>query len=166
MKKPIIIAIAGGTASAKTTIAKELEEVIRETQSVVRLALDNYYMEEAQAKEQFKSKIVNWDDPRTIDWDRIVGDLDKLASGQSISFVPFNHENNKYMGDPITFEPADAIIVEGIFALTRDDIIKRADIRIYVSADADVRLIRKTKNKNKMKLNQLLKLNKLTNPKK
>ena len=59
MTKPIIIAIAGGTASGKTTIAKNLEEVIREHKSVVRLELDNYYMEEAQAKEQFKSRIVN-----------------------------------------------------------------------------------------------------------
>ena len=145
MTKPIIIAIAGGTASGKTTIAKNLEEVIRESKSVVRLELDNYYMEEAQAKEQFKSRIVNWDDPRTIDWDRVVSDLDKLASGQSITFVPFNHEQNAYVGEEVTLEPAEAVIIEGIFALTRDDVINRSQIRIYVSADADVRLIRRAK---------------------
>ena len=149
-KKPLVITIAGGTASGKTTIAEKIRDVISKNRKTVLISLDDWYLCEDEAKKLFRDGKVNWDDPQTLNWDRLERDLKSLVKGETITVDKFNFDINAH-DDTYEIEPAEVIIIEGIFALTDDRINAISDIKFFVHADSDTRLVRRIKRDKTMR---------------
>jgi len=147
MDKPIIIAVAGGSSSGKTTVVnKILKNFVSEKVEVIRH--DDYYKDQSEISIDERRKI-NYDHPFSLDNDLFYEDLKKLISGKSIEkpiydFVELNRLKKREL-----IHPAEIIILEGILILEDERIRSLADIKIYVEADEDVRLIRRIRRDTK-----------------
>jgi uridine kinase len=137
----LIIGIAGGTGSGKTTV---VEQIIAELpkDEVCIISQDSYYTDTSHLSYDDRVKI-NFDHPNSIDFDLMISHLKELRNGRSFeqpiySFVDHNRTNKT-----VTTFPKKVIIVEGILILTHPEIRKMFDINVYVHADSDERLIRR-----------------------
>ena len=140
MRSPMIIGIAGGTGSGKTTITKNIVE--RFGDNVTVLYHDDYYKEQHALTYEERCK-TNYDHPDAFDTVRFLRDLDKLRAGEQI-FSPvydFTVHDRSDRTKPV--RPAPVIIVEGILILTDPALTDRMDIKIFVDTDADVRILRR-----------------------
>ncbi|MBQ7499842.1 MAG: uridine kinase [Clostridia bacterium] len=140
MKSPMIIGIAGGTGSGKTTITRSIVE--RFGDNVTVLYHDDYYREQHSLSYEERCKI-NYDHPKAFDTELFLSHLDKLRSGEQI-FSPvydFTIHDRSDKTKPVT--PAPVIIVEGILILAERALTDRMDIKIFVDTDADVRILRR-----------------------
>ncbi|PKK95244.1 MAG: uridine kinase [Tenericutes bacterium HGW-Tenericutes-5] len=143
MSKPVIIAVAGGSSSGKTTVVnKIISNFLTEKVEVIRH--DDYYKDQSEMTLEERRKI-NYDHPLSLDNDLFYSQVLDLLNGKSIDkptydFVELNRTN-------ITEKvyPAEIIILEGILVLEDERIRNLADIKIFVEADDDVRLIRRIK---------------------
>lgn len=142
--KPILITIAGGTASGKTTVVDEIIEHFRK-KDVTVICQDNYYKAQDDLTMEERKKI-NYDHPNSFDMDLLYQDLNHLMDGNSISsplydFTMHNRKNNEYN----EISPTKVIILEGILSLYDKRIRDISDIMIYVESDPDIRFIRRLK---------------------
>ena len=144
MSKPIIIGIAGGSASGKTSIAKRLKKVFEESQSVVIIRLDDYYKCQDHLEMSERTK-TNYDHPFAFDMDLLVEHLDALANGQSIEKPTYDYVNHTRAKETETISPCDVIVLEGLFVLEDETLRSRLDMKIFVDTDADIRFIRRLK---------------------
>lgn len=140
MKSPLIIGIAGGTGSGKTTITKKLIE--RFGNSVTILSHDDYYKEQHSLSYEERCK-VNYDHPDAFDTDLFVSDLDRLRSGQAVESPVYDYTVHDRSDKTKTVPAAPVILVEGILILADPRLTGRMDIKIFVDADADVRILRR-----------------------
>ncbi|KGO91183.1 uridine kinase [Flavobacterium subsaxonicum] len=139
----LIIGIAGGTGSGKTTVVQQIMNEIPQTEVGI-ISQDHYYRETSHLSYDERAKI-NFDHPRAIDFELMVTHLKELRAGNAIpqpvySFVTHNRTN-----DTITTHPCKVMIVEGILILADAQLRDLFDIKIYVHADSDERLIRRLK---------------------
>ncbi|MDE7161891.1 MAG: uridine kinase [Anaeroplasmataceae bacterium] len=142
--KPILIAIAGGTASGKTTVVDEIIHHF-EGEDVAVLCQDNYYKELDDISLEERKKI-NYDHPNSFDLDLLYDDLKKLISGQTIASPVYDFkEHNRKKNEVKEIVSTKVIILEGIMALYDSRIRELSDILIYVESDPDVRFIRRLK---------------------
>ncbi len=141
--------IAGGTASGKTTIAKNIWESINKEKKINLIQLDDYYFPFSVLKEKFNVKNeeeINWDHPSTINFQLLKKHLKQLENGEVIKKSKFIYNTNEYSKTEFTIYNSDEItIIEGIHALYDEELNEKADLKIYVHADADIRLIRRIK---------------------
>ena len=144
MSKPIIIGIAGGSASGKTSIAKRLKKVFEESQSVVIIRLDDYYKCQDHLEMSERTK-TNYDHPLAFDMDLLVEHLDTLANGQAIEKPTYDYVNHTRAKETETISPCDVIVLEGLFVLEDETLRSRLDMKIFVDTDADIRFIRRLK---------------------
>ena len=144
MAKPIIIGIAGGSASGKTSIAKRLKKVFEESQSVVIIRLDDYYKCQDHLEMSERTK-TNYDHPFAFDMDLLVEHLDALANGQAIEKPTYDYVNHTRAKETETISPCDVIVLEGLFVLEDETLRSRLDMKIFVDTDADIRFIRRLK---------------------
>lgn len=144
MSKPIIIGIAGGSASGKTSIAKRLKNVFEESQSVVIIRLDDYYKCQDHLPMEERTK-TNYDHPFAFDMDLLVDHLDALTNGQSIKKPTYDYVNHTRAKETETIHPCDVIVLEGLFVLEDEMLRSRLDMKIFVDTDADIRFIRRLK---------------------
>ena len=144
MSKPIIIGIAGGSASGKTSIAKRLKKVFEESQSVVIIRLDDYYKCQDHLPMEERTK-TNYDHPFAFDMDLLVGHLDALSNGQAIEKPTYDYVNHTRAKETETIAPCDVIVLEGLFVLEDETLRSRLDMKIFVDTDADIRFIRRLK---------------------
>ncbi len=136
-----IIAVAGGTASGKTTISNKIINEIG-SDKVTLISLDNYYNDHSNLNHKQRIKI-NYDHPNAIDIKMIVDDLTKLAYNQPIQQFIYDYKNNLRTKKIIKVSPSKVIILEGILILAIEEIRKLADIKIFIKTDDDIRFIRR-----------------------
>lgn len=139
----LIIGIAGGTGSGKTTVVRQiLDELNNEEVDVI--SQDSYYQDTSHLPLE-ERKMINFDHPKSIDFDLLVSHLKELKEGKTIEQPVYSFKDHNRTGETVTTQPKKVIIVEGILILTHADIRDMFDIKIYVHADSDERLIRRLK---------------------
>ncbi len=144
MKKSVIIGIAGGSCSGKTSIAKRLYKTFLETNSVVIIRQDDYYKDQSNLTIQEREK-TNYDHPLAFDTDLLISDLEKLINGETINKPVYDFVNHTRSSVSEEIAPCDVIILEGLFALENEEIRSKMDIKLYVKTAADLRFIRRLK---------------------
>ncbi len=142
MSKPIIIGIAGGSASGKTTIAKEIMDQFEKTQSVQIIRQDEYYKSQSHLTMEERLK-TNYDHPFAFDNDLLVQQVNELAGGTAIDTPTYDFVNHTRSDVTNHVEPADVIILEGLFILESKEIRNLLDIKVFVDTPADIRFIRR-----------------------
>jgi uridine kinase len=139
----LIIGIAGGTGSGKTTVVNQIIEELK-NEEVDVISQDSYYQDTSHLSFEDRKKI-NFDHPKSIDFDLLVQHLKDLKAGKNIQQPVYSFKEHNRTGETIEIEPRKVIIVEGILILTHPEIREMFDIKIYVHADSDERLIRRLK---------------------
>ncbi|MBO5195014.1 MAG: uridine kinase [Bacteroidales bacterium] len=136
----LIIGIAGGSGSGKTTVVKALTEKLKE--KVVVIPQDSYYKDSSHLPLEERQQ-VNFDHPDSIDFDLLVEQLQQLKSGRTIEQPVYSYLTcSRSKTETVTVNPAEVIIIEGILIFTCAKLRKTMDIKLFVDADDDDRLMR------------------------
>lgn len=139
----LIIGIAGGTGCGKTTVVNQIINELPEEEVGV-ISQDSYYKDTSHLPYEERTKI-NFDHPRAIDFDLLKDHLIKLRKGEVIYQPVYSFVKHNRTGDTIITNPRKVMIVEGILILSNAEIRDMFDIKIFVHADSDERLIRRIK---------------------
>ncbi len=139
----LIIGIAGGTGCGKTTVVNKLINELPEGEVVV-ISQDSYYKDTSHLSYEERVKI-NFDHPRSIDFELLVKHLKDLKNNTPIEQPVYSFVKHNRTGDSILTKPRKVVIVEGILILTNPELRELFDIKIFVHADSDERLIRRLK---------------------
>lgn len=143
----LVIGIAGGTGSGKTTLTERLKERFGPDVSV--LYHDNYYKKHTGMTYEERSKL-NYDHPDAFDSDLFIRDLKALKRGETIHCPVYDYTIHNRSKDTVLIKPAKVIVVEGILILADKRLCDEMDIRVFVDTDADVRILRRiTRDVNK-----------------
>lgn len=136
----LIIGIAGGSGSGKTTVVKAIKETI--SQKVAVISQDSYYKDNSDIPLEDRKKI-NFDHPDAIDWDLLCEHLSDLREGKSIRQPVYSYIScTRSTTETVHVVPADVIIVEGILIFSQEKLRNLMDIKIFVDAESDDRLMR------------------------
>lgn len=136
----LIIGIAGGSGSGKTTVARKIVEDLPE-QSVTIIPQDAYYRDNSHLPIEERKKI-NFDHPSSIEFELLVNHLQALMKGQTIEMPTYSYLTCIRQEETVTIRPSEVIIVEGILILTNKALRDHMGIKVFVDAAADNRLIR------------------------
>lgn len=136
----IVIGIAGGTASGKTTVAERIYEAFQK--DAVILSHDYYYKQHDDLTMEQRGKL-NYDHPDSLDTDLLVKHIEELKKGNAIMHPTYNFTTHTRNAEWQRMESAKIIIAEGILIYTNNKLCKLCDIKLFVDADADVRFIRR-----------------------
>lgn len=142
MSDVIVIGIAGGTGSGKTTITKKLIKKFGEEVSVIQH--DSYYKAHHEMSYEERS-LLNYDHPNAFDTDMLVQAIRDLKDGKSIVCPVYDYSIHDRSEQTIIINPTKVIIVEGILIFADKDLCDLMDIKIFVDADADERILRRIK---------------------
>ncbi|GAB5554595.1 MAG: uridine kinase [Saprospiraceae bacterium] len=141
--KPLIIGITGGSGSGKTTFIRQVKASFKKSEICIISQDDYYFPREAQKKD--KKGIINFDLPSSIDKKSFNRDLKKLIKGESLSRKEYVFNNPKAAAKIITLAPAPIIIVEGLFVFHFKKIFKKLDLKVYLHAKDNLKVIRRIK---------------------
>ena len=136
----LIIGIAGGTGSGKTTVVKKIISSLPAGEVAV-IPQDNYYKDSSHIPPAERSKI-NLDEPAAIEWSLLVEQLRQLKEGKAIEMPTYSYITCTRQVETVHIQPCDVVIVEGILVLTDPVLRQMMDVKCFVDADADDRLIR------------------------
>ncbi len=136
----LIIGIAGGSGSGKTTVVNKIIKSLPKD-SVAVISQDAYYRDSKHLSVEDRKKI-NFDHPSSIEFSLLVDHIDQLKEGKIFGMPIYSYLTCTRADETIPVEPKKVIIVEGILILTNPRLRKRLDIRVYVDADSDDRLMR------------------------
>jgi uridine kinase len=139
----LIIGIAGGTGSGKTTVVNQIIKQLPSDEVCV-ISQDSYYNETVNLSYEERTKI-NFDHPRAIDFELLVKHLKKLKSGETIEQPVYSFVTHNRTIDTVKTHPRKVIIVEGILILNNKALRDLFDIKIFVHADTDERLVRRVR---------------------
>lgn len=139
----LIIGIAGGTGCGKTTVVNQILTELPEGEVGV-ISQDSYYKDTTHLSFDERVKI-NFDHPRSIDFELLESHLRELRDGKDIQQPVYSFIKHNRTGDTILTHPRKVMIVEGILILTNPELREMFDIKIFVHADSDERLIRRLK---------------------
>ncbi len=139
----LVIGIAGGTGSGKTTVVHQIMNELPSTEVGV-ISQDSYYKETNNLTYEERTKI-NFDHPRAIDFDLLILHLNDLKAGKVIDQPIYSFVTHNRTDDTISTHPRKVMIVEGILIFTNPEIRDLFDIKVFVHADSDERLIRRLK---------------------
>lgn len=140
--KPLLIGIAGGSASGKTTIAQCLKKEFEQTRSVVIIREDDYYKDQSEKTMAERVK-TNYDHPFAFDHALMIEQIDALLAGQAIEKPVYDFVQHTRSTLTEVVEPCDVVVLEGLFVLEEPELRKRLNIKVYVDTDADIRFIRR-----------------------
>ena len=138
----LVIGIAGGTGSGKTTLMKNIMNRFGDVVTV--LSHDNYYRRHDELTYEQRCEI-NYDEPAALETDLMARHLIQLRNGQAIECPVYDFTQHNRSDETIRIEPKNVIIVEGILIFENRPLRELMDIRIFVDTDADVRLCRRIK---------------------
>lgn len=141
MNKPLIIGVAGGTASGKTSVSKILYEAFSD-RTITLLRQDDYYNDQGHMTLEERVK-TNYDHPLSMDNELLVKHLKKLMLGYSIEKPVYDYTQHTRSELTEKVEPTKIIIVEGLFVLEDPQIRELLDIKVFVESDDDIRFIRR-----------------------
>lgn len=139
--KPLIIGIGGGTGSGKSTVARNVAAALGDA-SVAFLDMDAYYLDHGHLPIEQRRK-VNWDHPNAFDWDLLVHQLGCLANGVPIDKPVYDFVAHTRRRDTVRIPPADVVVIDGILLFVEARVRELCDVKVFVDADADIRLIRR-----------------------
>lgn len=140
MDKVMVIGIAGGTGSGKTTITKKLIQHFGNDVSVIHH--DNCYKAYHDMSYEERSKL-NYDHPDSFDTDMLIEAVKELKRGHSVVCPVYDYTVHDRSDKTVTVNPAKVVIVEGILIFSCKELCRQMDIKIYVDTDADVRILRR-----------------------
>ncbi len=143
MKNTFIIGIAGGTGSGKTTVVNQIINELPEDEVCI-ISQDSYYSATDNLTYEERTRI-NFDHPRAIDFDLLVDHLTKLKQGDVIEQPVYSFVSHNRTKDTIKTHPRKVVIIEGILIFNNKELRNLCDIKIFVHADADERLIRRVR---------------------
>ncbi len=136
-----VIGIAGGSGSGKTTVVRSITEKLK-ADKVVVIPQDSYYKDSSDLTDEQK-RTQNFDHPNAIDWDLLCCQLADLKQGKTIKQPVYSYIScSRSKTETVTVEPADVIIIEGILIFTCKKLLEQMDVKIFVDADDDDRLMR------------------------
>ena len=137
----LVIGIAGGSGSGKTTVVRAITEQLHDKRVVV-IPQDAYYKDSSDLSDEEKRNH-NFDHPDAIDWELLCKQLSDLKKGKTIQQPVYSYIScSRSKTETVTVEPADVIIIEGILIFTCKHLREQMDIKIFVDADDDDRLMR------------------------
>ena len=134
----LIVGIAGGTGSGKTTVVRKVKEVFPSNEVIV-LPQDAYYKDNSQITLEERQRI-NFDHPDSVEFQLLIDQLHKLKAGQDIEMPVYSYQTCLRSKETITIRPARVALVEGILILSDSGLRDMLDIKVFVDADADDRL--------------------------
>ena len=136
----LIVGIAGGTGSGKTTVVNKIIEKLPEGEVVI-MPQDSYYKDNSHLPIEQRQEI-NFDHPGSIEFSLLINHLKKLKNGEIINMPIYSYLTCIRADETIELQPKHVVIVEGIMILTDKKLREMIDIRVFVDADADDRLVR------------------------
>lgn len=137
----LVIGIAGGTGSGKTTIADYILETVG-PEKIAFLPHDAYYHELRDLSQEERAK-VNFDHPSSLETELLIEHITQLKSGLAIELPHYDFKTHTRTGETTRVEPQQILIVEGILLFAEPELRKLFDLKIYVDTDADIRFIRR-----------------------
>ena len=140
MDKVMVIGIAGGTGSGKTTITRKLMQRFGNDVSVIYH--DNYYKAHHNMPYEERARL-NYDQPDAFDTDQLIEAVRALKKGRSVICPVYDYSIHDRSEKTITVKPAKVVIVEGILIFENKELCELMDIKVFVDADADVRILRR-----------------------
>lgn len=139
----LIIGIAGGTGSGKTTVVHQIMNQLPDAEVGV-ISQDSYY-KKTDAMSYDERALINFDHPNAIDFELLVAHLQALKAGKTVQQPVYSFVTHNRTKESINTPPRKVMLVEGILILTHPELRDLLDIKIYIHADADERLIRRLK---------------------
>lgn len=136
----IIIGVAGGTGSGKTTVVKRIVEALP-PRSVAVVPLDSYYNDTSRLTPE-ERQAINFDHPDAFDWRLLTEQVRRLKAGEAVEQPTYSYLICNRLPETIHVEPKPVIIIEGIMTLINKHLREMMDLRIFVDTDSDERLIR------------------------
>jgi len=142
-KSVLVIGIAGGTGSGKTTVVDKILQNI-DINDINVLSQDNYYLDHPHLSFSERERL-NYDHPRSIDFDLLLDHVKSLKNKQSVKHPIYSFAKHSRTSDYVLISPKNVLIVEGILVLTHKELLREFDLKVFVHADSDERLIRRIK---------------------
>lgn len=140
MKNTIIIGVAGGTGSGKTTLAHKINDAFGD--EVVMLCHDYYYKSNSNLPFEERIKL-NYDHPNAFETDLLIEHVKQLVKGETIYHPVYSFVEHTRLEDLVEVKPAHVILVEGILIFDNKELCDLLDIKVFVDTDADVRILRR-----------------------
>lgn len=140
-KAKLVVGIAGGTGSGKTTVAKNIVRGLPEGKSVL-LEHDGYYRDFSRLSVDERKRI-NFDHPDSLETDLLMQDIQDLRDGKSIKKPIYDYVTHTRSAETVPIDPVPVVVVEGILIFTDSELRSSFDIRIFVDTDADMRVLRR-----------------------
>lgn len=140
MKNIVVIGISGGSASGKTTVVNRLKEICKDSVEVI--SHDYYYKPFDDLTQEERTKI-NYDHPSAFDTQRLIDDIKQLKMGNPIDRPVYSFIVYTRLAETVRVNPAKVIIVDGLMIFENKELRDLMDIKVFVDADADERLIRR-----------------------
>ena len=141
MSKPLIIGIAGGSGSGKSTVARNVADNLGSL-SVAFIDMDAYYRSFTELSLDERRRL-NWDHPDAFDYDLLTEHLQQLAGRGSIEKPVYDFVTHLRSEEIVAVEPSDVIVIDGILLFVDERVRDLCDVKVFVDADADIRLIRR-----------------------
>jgi uridine kinase len=139
--KPLIIGIVGGTGSGKSTVARNVAQALHAA-SVAFIDMDAYYLNFAHLP-MAERRAINWDHPDAFDWDLLLDHLRRLLDGQSVEKPVYDFVTHTRAERTVVVPPAQVIVIDGILLFSDSRVRDLCDVKVFVDADADIRLVRR-----------------------
>jgi uridine kinase len=136
----LIVGIAGGTGSGKTTVVKKITSNLSKN-GIALIPQDSYYKDNSHLPLEDRQKI-NFDHPNAIEWDLLIDHVKKLKSGVAVGQPIYSYLTCTRASETIQVQPQNVIIIEGILCLANPELRAIMDLKVFVHADADDRLTR------------------------
>lgn len=139
--RPLIIGIAGGSGSGKSTVARRVADALHGA-SVAFIDMDAYYKNFSYLPLEERRRI-NWDHPDAFDFDLLTAHLERLARGEVVHKPVYDFVSHTRTSQHETIAPADVVVIDGILLFVDERVRARCDVKVFVDADADIRLVRR-----------------------
>lgn len=138
----VTIGIAGGTGAGKTTLARSVYSSLGGSSNVTYLTHDDYYRDLSHFPLEERAK-TNFDHPDSLETDLLVSHLESLKEGKRVEVPVYDFATHSRTSEVKIMEPKSIILVEGILIFSSSELVRHLDVKVYVEADSDVRLMRR-----------------------
>src|SRR5690554_1057591 len=140
---PLILGVAGGSGSGKTTVVNKIVQSIGEEK--ILLIQHDFYYRDLSHLPLFKREKQNFDHPSSLETELMIRHLDALKNGYKIELPVYDYAAHTRAGETLSVTPKKIILIDGILIFSEPELRKRMDIKIFVDTDDDVRLLRRLK---------------------